>query len=112
MVARQNRRDQVIAAAVPVLVEGGTRGFTHRAVDQAAGVPLGTTSNFYPTRQALVLGVLEHLTEHDGDGLSLPEEPVGTDAVLAGLRGYLDNAHQASNALVWHRLLMEDVPMP
>jgi AcrR family transcriptional regulator len=57
-----SRRDAVLAAAVHVLGTGGSRALTHRAVDRAAGVPEGTTSNHFRTRKALVAGVLEFIS--------------------------------------------------
>lgn len=45
-------------AALLVLGESGSRGLTHRAVDAAAGVPIGTTSNYFNTRLALLEAAL------------------------------------------------------
>jgi DNA-binding transcriptional regulator YbjK len=41
-----------------VVGTGGMRELTHRAVDAAAGLPLGSTSNRFRTREALVTGLL------------------------------------------------------
>ncbi len=40
-------------AAVQVLAVKGARGFTHRAVDQCAGLPEGTASRYARSREAL-----------------------------------------------------------
>ncbi|MFE6056765.1 TetR/AcrR family transcriptional regulator [Kitasatospora sp. NPDC056446] len=55
----QDRRSLLGDAAVEVLAEAGGRGLTHRAVDAAAGVPLGTAKNYYPTRDALLHAVAD-----------------------------------------------------
>jgi DNA-binding transcriptional regulator YbjK len=48
-------RAQTIAdAALHVLAAEGSRGLTHRAVDEAAGLPPGSTSNYFSTREALL----------------------------------------------------------
>src|SRR5579884_4067254 len=60
-----NRRREVVDAAVRVLGEQGSRGLTHRATDLAAGLPVGTTSNHFRTRDALLEGVLAHLAATD-----------------------------------------------
>ena len=64
-------------AAIAVLADHGGRGLTHRAVDQAAGLPLGTTSNYARTREALLTLTLTRIAELDGadaaDGLAGPE---------------------------------------
>jgi DNA-binding transcriptional regulator YbjK len=53
-----SRRDQVADAALRVLGESGSRGLTHRAVDAAARVPQGTTSNYFRTRSSLLEAAL------------------------------------------------------
>ncbi|WP_181786784.1 TetR/AcrR family transcriptional regulator [Streptomyces phytophilus] len=59
------RREQVLDAAVKVLGTGGLRGLTYQAVDKAAGVPAGTTSNHFRSRALLVTGVVAHLEALD-----------------------------------------------
>jgi AcrR family transcriptional regulator len=59
------RTRQVGDAAIAVLAEHGARGLTHRAVDQAAGLPPGTTSNYARTRAALLTLVLTRIDELD-----------------------------------------------
>ena len=52
-------------AAIAVLAGHGARGLTHRAVDQAAGLPPGTTSNYARTREALLTLTLTRIAELD-----------------------------------------------
>ncbi|MFC7482775.1 TetR/AcrR family transcriptional regulator [Luedemannella flava] len=54
-----NRRDDLLDAAITVLGEGGMRALTHRAVDAAAGLPAGSTSNYFRTRDALLGAVID-----------------------------------------------------
>lgn len=61
MVPNPERRTQVCDAALELLGRDGPRGLTHRAVDAAAGLPVGTTSNYYPSRAALFRGMTERL---------------------------------------------------
>lgn len=60
-----SRRDQVADAALRVLGESGSRGLTHRAVDTAAKVPPGTTSNYFNSRPALLAAALALHVELD-----------------------------------------------
>lgn len=53
------RRSALADAAITVLAERGLKGLTHRAVDAAAGEPVGTTSRYFRTRDALLQGVAE-----------------------------------------------------
>jgi AcrR family transcriptional regulator len=59
------RARQVADAAIAVLAEHGARGLTHRAVDQAAGLSPGTTSNYARTREALLTLTLTRIAELD-----------------------------------------------
>jgi AcrR family transcriptional regulator len=64
-IAPSARTRQIGDAAIAVLAEHGARGLTHRAVDQAAGLPPGTTSNYARTRAALLTLVLIRIDELD-----------------------------------------------
>ncbi|MEU3270194.1 TetR family transcriptional regulator [Saccharomonospora sp. NPDC006951] len=55
------RRDLLADASIRVLAEKGSHGLTHRAVDAAAGVPAGTTSRYFRTREALITGIVGRL---------------------------------------------------
>ena len=59
------RAGQVADAAIAVLADHGARGLTHRAVDQAAGLSPGTTSNYARTREALLTLTLTRIAELD-----------------------------------------------
>jgi AcrR family transcriptional regulator len=59
------RRDQLCDAAISVIARSGLRGLTHRAVDQAAGFPQGTTSYYFRTRLALLTAVTERMLTVD-----------------------------------------------
>ena len=48
-------------AATKVVADQGLRGLTHRAVDREAGLSEGSCSAYYRTRQALQLGLAEHV---------------------------------------------------
>src|ERR1700754_805006 len=54
MPANPERRTQILDAAIDILVDIGVGGVTHRQVDTRAGLPAGTTSNYFRTRQALL----------------------------------------------------------
>jgi DNA-binding transcriptional regulator YbjK len=57
------RAGQIGDAAITLLAGRGMRGLTHRAVDEAAGLPPGTTSNYARTRAALVELALARMTD-------------------------------------------------
>ena len=61
-----DRRTQLLDAALAVVADKGMKGLTHRAVDAAAEVAEGTTSNYFRNRAALVEAVLDRLEHLDG----------------------------------------------
>lgn len=96
------RADLVADAALALLAERGMRGLTHRAVDEAAGLPQGSTSNVARTREALLELTVRRLAEREARVLALDELPDlrrGTAAVVEAL------ALATHRALTRHREL-------
>ncbi|GAA3007883.1 TetR/AcrR family transcriptional regulator [Kitasatospora albolonga] len=88
----ENRRDRLGDAAIRVLAEAGGRGLTHRAVDAAAGLPLGTAKNYHPSRDALLRATAERIVEQyertTAEVMASGAHPVdrrGLAALMAGL---------------------------
>ncbi|MEU1287413.1 TetR/AcrR family transcriptional regulator [Kitasatospora sp. NPDC005856] len=52
-------------AAITLIAERGLRGLTHRAVDEEAGLPAGSTSNLARTRAALLELALTRIVERE-----------------------------------------------
>ncbi|GLY18986.1 TetR family transcriptional regulator [Kineosporia rhizophila] len=63
MARNEARRQALGDAGLHVLATQGARGLTHRAVDAAAGVPAGTTSNYFRSREALIQGLFDRIGE-------------------------------------------------
>ncbi|MFB9312403.1 TetR/AcrR family transcriptional regulator [Nocardioides plantarum] len=63
MVRNDERRQSLADAGISVLADEGARGLTHRAVDAHAGVPAGTTSNYFRTRDALLQALVGRIGE-------------------------------------------------
>src|SRR5213078_25177 len=59
------RREDLLDAAIAVLGGTGIHGLTHRAVDSAAGLPAGSTSNHFRTRDALLNAVVERFAARE-----------------------------------------------
>ncbi len=59
MVENRERRDLLRDTAIGVLAREGAHRLTHRRVDQEAGLPTGTTKNYFPTRDALLRAAAE-----------------------------------------------------
>ncbi|MFE5485573.1 TetR/AcrR family transcriptional regulator [Streptomyces sp. NPDC056527] len=54
MARNPERRAALLDAAIDVLADEGARGLTFRAVDARAGVPTGTSSNYFTDRDQLL----------------------------------------------------------
>jgi DNA-binding transcriptional regulator YbjK len=74
------RRRELADAAIELLGQHGPRGLSHPKVDDRAGVPVGTTSFYFRTRQALLYAAATRLTELDTADLFSLSELAGADA--------------------------------
>ncbi|MGV9881253.1 TetR/AcrR family transcriptional regulator [Streptomyces sp. NPDC003006] len=93
------RTELIADTALTLLAERGMRGLTHRAVDEAAGLPQGSTSNHARTRLALLEAAVRRQAEREAEVLDpaeLPDPAAGRDHLAAGL------------ALALHRYLTGD----
>ncbi|MCT9090917.1 TetR family transcriptional regulator [Streptomyces sp. ASQP_92] len=61
MVRNPERRTALVDAAIEVLAREGARGLTFRAVDAEAGVPAGTSSNYFSSRDDLFTQAGRHI---------------------------------------------------
>ncbi|WP_405895383.1 TetR family transcriptional regulator [Streptomyces sp. NBC_00104] len=77
MVRNPERRAALLDAAVGVLAREGARGLTFRAVDAEAGVPVGTASNYFADRDALLHQIDARLKER------LTPDPAVIEELLA-----------------------------
>ncbi len=77
---------RVLEAAVELLGTEGLRALTHARVDERAGLPKGSTSNYFRTRDQLVLGVNDWIGKGDVASVDGPPSPPQTPAdVVEGL---------------------------
>ncbi|TMR17701.1 TetR family transcriptional regulator [Nonomuraea turkmeniaca] len=62
------RRRALADAAIDLLATSGVHGLTHRAVEKASGLPSGTASNYFRSREALLVAAAERIVElHHAD---------------------------------------------
>ncbi|MEU6123452.1 TetR family transcriptional regulator [Streptomyces sp. NPDC047123] len=95
------RTELIADAALALLAERGMRGLTHRAVDEAAGLPQGSTSNHARTRLALLEAAVRRQAEREAEVLDpaeLPDPTAGLDQLATGLalalHRYLTGEHR------------------
>ena len=58
-------RERALEAAVELLGAEGVRALTHARVDERAGLPPGSTSNWFRTRRALLGGVVDWIADRE-----------------------------------------------
>jgi TetR/AcrR family transcriptional regulator, regulator of biofilm formation and stress response len=59
--ATQGRREQILEAALRIIGRAGRQAVTHRAVAEEAGVPLGSTTYYFDSRDDLLGQALEYV---------------------------------------------------
>ncbi len=63
----QGRREQILEATLRVIGRSGREAVTHRAVAEEAGVPLGSTTYYFDSRDDLLGQALEHVARKETD---------------------------------------------
>lgn len=108
------RQQQVLDAAIRVLGTGGMRQLTHRAVDAEAGLPQGSTSNHFRTRDALVAAVLGRLLERETELWARLAGDVATPEAFARAVGALvtELVEERTTTLARHALFVEVAQRP
>lgn len=78
-----DRRTVIADSAISTIAREGMRGFTHRAVDRTAGLPEGSTSYYFRTREALMFAALARMAELDTEDIGELPHLFGTVDVEA-----------------------------
>lgn len=93
-----DRRYLIAEAATELIAQEGMRALTHRAVDTRLGLPAGSSSYYFRTRDELLAAILAHLHAHSARRMEARELPVplgchGTDleAMAALIAEHLEN---------------------
>jgi TetR/AcrR family transcriptional regulator, regulator of biofilm formation and stress response len=63
--ATKDRREQILDATLRVIGRKGREAVTHRAVAEEAGVPLGSTTYYFDSRDDLLGQALEHVSAQE-----------------------------------------------
>ena len=115
------RRRALADAAIELLCEGGVHAVTHRAVERRAGLPDGTASNYFRSREALLVAATERVGQlHHADmdtiaGGHQPDDPRDTRTRATELIGeslLLATTTYRSRYLAIFELQMESLRRP
>ena len=61
--SNQQRRNELADTAIDIVARHGLHGLSHRAVDEQAAVPRGTTSNYFRSREDLVAATIQRIVD-------------------------------------------------
>lgn len=118
MVRNPRRRRRLLDAAIDLMASVGARGLTFRGVDERAGVPTGTTSNYFASRDALLHAMCDHIFERlrpDPEHVArrLAEAPPSRDHETVMMLDILDRAAaDRAGYLAFFELRMEAARSP
>lgn len=111
-----DRRTVLLDAALEIVGSEGMRGLTHRAVDAAAAVPAGSTSNYFRTREALILGIVERFIVRERAMATGPLDEVdpSPDGVATAVGRFVERALGPDRAVTLARyaILVETAQNP
>ena len=105
-----DRRTHIADAIIETLGRAGSRGLTHRAVDDAAGLPRGSTSYYLQTRASLMGAAVARLAEVDTTALRA-REGESLAGMLARVLDQLQSADR-DRTLARYELSLEAVRRP
>ena len=113
----EGRRQRILDAAIELLGGRGVRAVTHRAVDAAAGLPPGSTSNHFRTSDALLEAVVERFAAREranADDIAAGAAPTTPDELIRVLSAVvLDMAgRHRTLTLARYALLVESAQRP
>ncbi len=103
------RQEQLLDAAIELIGTQGIRSLTHRAVDAEAGIPAGSTSNYYRTRDALLEAIVARFAERERlswEAIAGAVQPSSPKELAAALEHFVRDATGPSRALTLTRQLL------
>jgi AcrR family transcriptional regulator len=86
------KKERALDAAVELLGAEGVRALSHARIDARAGLPAGSTSNWFRTRRALLAGIVDWMAERERADFDPSGPPVVPDAdgLIDGLCAMLE----------------------
>ena len=97
-------RDRALDVAIELLGTQGLKALTHRRIDVRAGLPPGSTSNYFRTRDALLRGVADAILEREVAGMGATFAPRSAGELLDALVALLDRTTEDQRTLTSARL--------
>jgi DNA-binding transcriptional regulator YbjK len=99
-------RVRALDAAIDLVGTEGLRALTHGRVDARAGLPKGSTSNYFRTRAALLTGVVERIVERELPGVGAAFFPASADGLVDALCAEFEHMTRTNRVQTTARLVL------
>lgn len=93
-------------AAIELVGTEGLRALTHRRVDQHAGLPAGSTSNYARTRARLLQATMERIIEREAPATREATMPGTADQLVEAMARLIDDTTGERRTLTAARLTL------
>ncbi|MGY0232375.1 TetR/AcrR family transcriptional regulator [Longispora urticae] len=99
-------RNRALDAAIELLGTGGLRALTHARVDERAGLPKGSTSNYFRTRATLLAGTVDRILERELAEIGEPFSPTSAAELVDALCGFVVYGTSVNRILTTARMVL------
>lgn len=99
-------RARVLTAAIDLLATGGLRALTHARIDERAELPKGSTSNYFRTRAALLVGVADWILERELRSVTVAFSPRSPAELIDAMCALLEVTTHENRDLTTARLVL------
>ena len=99
-------RTRAVEAAVDLVGTEGLRALTHARVDERAGLPKGSTSNYFRSHQALVSGVVDGIVDRELPSVSVAFSPSSPDELVGALCALFEHLTTVNRTVTTARLVL------
>ncbi|MGW4334766.1 TetR/AcrR family transcriptional regulator [Rhodococcus koreensis] len=98
-------RTSALDAAIDLLGTEGLRSLTHARVDDRAGLPKGSTSNYFRTRAALLTGTVDAIVDRELSEVGMLA-PASAEDLVDAVCGLIDYTTVANRTVTAARLVL------
>jgi DNA-binding transcriptional regulator YbjK len=102
----RSSKDCALTAAIELLGAEGLRALTHGRVDDKAGLPKGSTSNYFRTRAALLSGVVDEILARELVSVDAAFGPASPADLVDAMVGLLEHTTVTNRVLTTARLVL------
>ncbi len=99
-------KSRVVEAAIDLVGTKGLRALTHARVDERAGLPKGSTSNYFRSHQALLSGVVDGIVDRELPSVGVAFSPSTPDELVGALCALFEYLTTVNRTVTTARLVL------